>query len=523
MAQKVRVIPATINRTTSAPIDARVKRKVAGYARVSTELEEQQSSYEAQVSYYTDYIQGRDDWVFVKVYTDEGISATSTRHREGFQQMVADALAGRIDLIVTKSVSRFARNTVDSLSTIRELKEHGTEVYFEKENIWTFDSKGELLLTIMSSLAQEESRSISENVRWGQRKKISDGKFSLNYKHFLGYDKGPDGGLIINEAQAEIVRRIYGDFLAGMSPYAIAKKLTEDGIPSPAGKPQWNDLTIKRVLSNETYMGDKLLQKTYSNDFLDKTRRKNEGQVPQVYVEGCHEAIIPARTFRRVQEEIERRKTCHASGGTIFSARIFCGDCGEMYGPKVWHSKDPKYRRTVWQCNSKFNGHRCKTPHLTEEEIQQGFIKAMNKLLGIRREVIANLREVLTDLGDTESLKAEITKLENERNVAAELVQQLIDQNARVAQNQEDYQRRYDEMFTRYEDAEKALAAAQGSLHQKEARTEQIESFIAEVESLPDCITEFRTDYWGHLVEKVTVHRKGAMTFTLSCGVEIEI
>ena len=385
MAQKVRIIPATINRTTSAPIAAQAKRKVAGYARVSTELEEQQSSYEAQVSYYTEYIQGRDDWEFVKVYTDEGMSATSTKHREGFQQMVADALAGRIDLIVTKSVSRFARNTVDSLSTIRELKEHGTEVYFEKKNIWTFDSKGELLLTIMSSLAQEESRSISENVRWGQRKKISDGKFSLNYKHFLGYDKGPDGGLVINKEQAAIVRRIYGDFLAGMSPYTIARKLTEDGIPSPAGKPRWNDLTIKRVLSNETYMGDKLLQKTYSNDFLDKTRRKNEGQVPQVYVEGCHEAIIPARTFRRVQEEIERRKNCHASGGTIFSAKIFCGDCGQMYGPKIWHSKDTRYRRTVWQCNSKFKGHRCKTLHLTEEEIQQGFIKAMNKLLTIRQ------------------------------------------------------------------------------------------------------------------------------------------
>lgn len=183
------------------------------------------------------------------MYSDEGISGTTTRRRDGFNRMVEDALAGRIGLILTKSVSRFARNTVDSLTTIRKLKEHGTEVYFEKENIWTFDSKGELLLTIMSSLAQEESRSISENVRWGQRKKISDGKFSLNYKHFLGYDKGPDGVLVINEAQAEIVRRIYGDFLAGMSPYAIARKLTEDGIPSPAGKPRWNDLTIKRVLS----------------------------------------------------------------------------------------------------------------------------------------------------------------------------------------------------------------------------------------------------------------------------------
>lgn len=168
-----------------------------------------------------------------------------------------------------------------------------------------------------------------------------------------------------------------------------------------------------------------------------------------------------------------------------------------MYGPKVWHSKDTRYRRTVWQCNSKFKGQRCKTPHLTEKEIQHGFIKAMNKLLGIRKEVIANLREVQTDLGDAEGLKAEITRLENERNIAAELVQQLIDQNARVAQNQDDYQRCYDEMFARYEDAEKALTTAQGSLHQKEKKMEQIESFITEVEALPDCITEFRTDYWG--------------------------
>ena len=224
-----------------------------------------------------------------------------------------------------------------------------------------------------------------------------------------------------------------------------------------------------------------------------------------------------------MQEEIERRKNCHASGSTIFSAKIFCGDCGQMYGPKVWHSKDPQYRRTVWQCNSKFKGHRCKTPHLTEKEIQQGFIKAVNKLLGIRKEVIANLREVQSDIGDTEGLKKEIARLENERNVAAELVQQLIDQNARVAQNQEDYQRRSDEMFARYEDAEKALAATQGSLHQKEKKMEQIESFITEVEPLPDCITEFRTDYWGHLVKSVTVHRKGKLVFTFSCGVEIGV
>lgn len=523
MAQKVRIIPPTINRATSAPVSEVRKRRVAGYARVSTEQEEQQSSYEAQVSYYTDYIKGRDDWEFVRVYTDDGISATSTLHREGFQAMVADALAGRIDLIVTKSVSRFARNTVDSLTTIRKLKEHGTEVYFEKENIWTLDSKGELLLTIMSSLAQEESRSISENVRWGQRKKFNDGRFSLNYKHFLGYDKGPDGGLVINEEQARIVRRIFGEFLSGMSPYAIARGLTADGIPSPAGKPRWNDLTIRRVLSNETYKGDKLLQKTYSNDFLDKTRRKNHGEVPQVYVEGCHEAIIPEATFNRVQREIERRKGCHNSGGTIFSTKIFCVDCGQMYGPKVWHSNDPAHRRVIWQCNSKFDGQRCKTPHLTENEIKEAFVIALNRLLTIREEVIRNLREIQTALADTTAQETEVNRLTGELEVIAELLQQMIDQNARTAQDQSDYQRRYDELASRYQETDAALQAARGALSQAQSRNRQIADFIAEVDSLPGAVTEFSADYWGHLVEKVTVVRKKEMTFPFSCGVEIRV
>ena len=204
--RRVTAIPATISRYTAMPINSTKKRRVAGYARVSTDHEDQVSSYEAQVDYYTNYIKGRDDWEFVKVYTDEGITATNTKRREGFKNMVTDALAGKIDLIVTKSVSRFARNTVDSLVTVRKLKDKGIEIYFEKENIWTLDAKGELLITIMSSLAQEESRSISENVLWGKRKQMADGKVSFDYKHFLGLDKDKETGkLIINPEQAQVV------------------------------------------------------------------------------------------------------------------------------------------------------------------------------------------------------------------------------------------------------------------------------------------------------------------------------
>lgn len=270
--REVKVIPATLNLFTSTPKFKPNKRKVAAYARVSTDKEEQITSYEVQVDYYTRYIKAKPDWEFVKVYTDEGISATSTKKRDGFNRMIQDALDGKIDLIVTKSVSRFARNTVDTLTTVRKLKNKGIEVYFEKENIYTLDSKGELLVTIMGSLAQEESRSISENTTWGQRKRFADGKVSVPYKHFLGYEKGEDGSLQIVEKQAKIVRSIYKMFLEGKTIRSIANYLTQKKVPTPAGKEKWSVSTVKSILKNEKYKGDALLQKSWI--FSLKRQRK---------------------------------------------------------------------------------------------------------------------------------------------------------------------------------------------------------------------------------------------------------
>lgn len=297
MAKSVTKIPATVSKYTSAPIAAQIKRKVAGYARVSTDHEEQLTSYEAQLDYYTRLIKEHADWQFAGMYSDEGISGTSTKRREGFQNMITDALAGKIDLIITKSVSRFARNTVDSLSTIRKLKEHGTEVFFEKENIWTFDSKGELLITIMSSLAQEESRSISENVTWGHRKRFADGKVSVAYSRFLGYDKGKDGVLTVNPEEAKTVLLIYSEFLSGLSFRAIADKLTQMGLKSPSGNTHWCQATVKSILTNEKYKGDALLQKSYTVDFLTKKQAVNHGEVPQYYVEDSHELSCKVNTL----------------------------------------------------------------------------------------------------------------------------------------------------------------------------------------------------------------------------------
>jgi DNA invertase Pin-like site-specific DNA recombinase len=389
-AKNVTVIPPTFNPHIRKPVNQLSRRKVAGYARVSTESDEQFTSYEAQVDYYTNYIKANPEWEFVAVYTDEGISGTNTRHRTGFKEMVSDALAGKIDLIITKSVSRFARNTVDSLTTIRKLKENGTEVYFEKEQIWTFDSKGELLLTIMSSLAQEESRSISENVTWGKRKQFSDGKYSVAYSQFLGYRKGADGQMEIDPEQAKIVKRIYRMFLEGNSPSRIAKTLTKEGIPTPAGKTVWQTRVVESILTNEKYKGDTRLQKKFTTDFLTKTMKVNEGEVPQYYVTASHPEIIDPKEWDQVNKELLRRKSTSKGRftGSVFSGKIVCGDCGEAYGRKVWHSNDP-YRKVVWQCNAKFKDKhkKCSTPHLTEEQIKDAYVTALSLLIVDREQL----------------------------------------------------------------------------------------------------------------------------------------
>lgn len=328
--------------------------RVAAYARVSTNHEEQQTSLAAQTEYYQKLIKERPGWSFVKIYADDGVSGLDTRHRIGFTSMIEDCLAGLVDLILTKSISRFARNTVDSVSVIRKLKEKGVGVYFEKENIYTLDSKGEFLLTIMSSLAQEESRSISENVRWGQRKRFADGKSSLPCKRFLGYDQGDEKyQIVVNKEQAVIVRRIFFLFLQGYSTHKIANLLTAEGILSPGGCDKWYQGTVESILQNEKYKGDALLQKQFTLNYLTKKMKKNEGELPQYYVKEDHEAIISPWLFDYVQEQIAVRSnsTAKFNGMTLWSSKIVCGVCGNGYAPRPWHSTT--YNNLVWQCRNR--------------------------------------------------------------------------------------------------------------------------------------------------------------------------
>ena len=356
--------------------------RVAAYARVSTEQDEQQSSYEAQVDFYTRHIKSNPDWEFVEVFADRGITGTNTKNRENFNRMIDLALNGGIDIILTKSISRFARNTVDTLQTVRELKAVGVEVRFEKENLHTFDPKCEMMLTIMSSLAQEESRSISENVRWGKQKSMRDGKVSLPYSHFLGYKKGADGRPEIVEEEAAVIRKIYDLFLSGKTINEIAAILTSMGVLTPAGKKKWSVSTVRRILSNEKYKGEALLQKTFTVDYLTKEVRKNNGEVPSVRVHNSHEPIIEPEVFDRVQEILAESTKRRAKVRTRhpFAGKLVCGDCGSFYGHKVWRLRSTGEHCNVWYCNHKYDGDKtCDSPRLRDEEIKAAFEKTLQK------------------------------------------------------------------------------------------------------------------------------------------------
>ena len=522
----VTIIPATINPRTHLPTMAKRKRRVAGYARVSTDKDEQFTSYEAQVDYYTQYISRNPEWEFVQVYTDEGLSGLNTRKRDGFNQMIADALNGGIDLIVTKSVSRFARNTVDSLTTIRKLKENGIEVYFEKENIWTFDGKGELLLTIMASLAQEESRSISENVTWGKRKQCADGKVSLPYKSFLGYDRGEKKGdpPIVNEEQAVLVRRIYRMFMDGKTTWMIAQTLTQEGIPTPAQKVKWSVSTVESILTNEKYRGSAILQKTFTTDFLEKKLKVNEGEVPQYYIEHSHQPIIPPDEWDRVQKEFARRKSYgrRYSGRSIFSSRIICGDCGGFFGSKVWNSTN-QYRRTVWQCNAKFkNEDKCQTPHLDEQRIKDGFVTAFNRLYDIREEVMENVTSVMDALTDCSEIETERMALAQKMEDLTKLIKQCVAENARAAQNQDEYRKRYDSYVSRFNSAQKQYDGLEKKRLARLAKAESFKDFLHGFQARDSVLAEFDETLWERLLDTVTVHHDGRLIYKFYNGAEIE-
>lgn len=481
----VMIIPAKKQKgNTVIPQEDKPKLRVAAYCRVSTDSDEQATSYEAQIVHYTEEIQKNPEWELAGIYADDGISGTNTKKRDEFNRMIEDCNAGLIDMIITKSISRFARNTLDCLKYIRLLKEKNIPVFFEKESINTMDAKGEVLITIMASLAQQESESLSKNVKLGLQFRYQNGQVQVNHNHFLGYTKDEKGNLIIDTEQAEIVKRIFREYLEGYSMDKIAKGLEADGVLTGAGKTKWWSSTINKILRNEKYIGDALLQKTYTTDFLSKTRVKNNGIVPQYYVEGNHEAIIPKEIFLRVQEELVRRRVVKTSANGkkrsyscnhCFAQIVICGECGEMFRRIHWNNRGCK--SIVWRCLSRLEstGEECHAKTVNETVLENVVVQAINTLLGDKSTFQAQLQQNI----------AKVIR-EAQKNTADGMDEQLMELQKELLQkahNKEAYDEIAEQIFQLREQREKCTVDTAA----KDAQ-------IARINDLQDYIKKQRTD-----------------------------
>ena len=520
MSKNITVIPARRRVGNTVNKEVKPKLKVAAYCRVSTDSDEQSTSYEAQVEHYTNFIQKNEEWEFAGIFADDGISGTNTKNREEFNRMIEECMTGSIDMIITKSISRFARNTLDCLKYIRQLKEKNIPVFFEKENINTMDSKGEVLLTIMASLAQQESESLSKNVKMGMQFRFQRGEVQVNHNRFMGYTKDKDGHLIIEPAEAEIVKRIYWEYLQGASLKQIGDGLMKDGVLTGAGKPKWRPESVKKILKNEKYIGDALLQKTYTVDVLTKKRVKNNGIVPQYYVENNHEPIIPRDLYMQVQEEMLRRSNLHSGANRtkrVYSSKyalssiVYCSKCGDIYRRVIWNNHG-KYS-TVWRCVNRVEHGPdcCDAPTVKEEELHNAVVKAINMALGGKDEMLAVLEENITmvlALEDATSMESIDAKLE-------ELQQELL----KRANAGQDYEDLADEIDCLREKKQKVMADNAEREGQKQRITE-MQQFLAEqtrqIETYDETLVR-------RMIEKITVYEdKFTIEFKSGTSVEVE-
>ena len=513
------VIPAKRQVGNNVKRGQKPKLRVAAYCRVSTDSDEQATSYEAQIEHYTEYISKNPDWILAGIFADEGITGTNTKKRTEFNRMIDECMDGNIDMIITKSISRFARNTLDCLKYIRQLKEKNIPVFFEKESINTMDSKGEVLLTIMASLAQQESQSLSQNIKLGLQYRYQQGHVQVNHNRFLGYTKDADGHLIIDPDQAEIVRRIYREYLEGFSMDKIAAGLERDGVLTGAGKAKWHTSTINKILRNEKYMGDALLQKTYTTDFLTKKRIKNNGTVPQYYVESDHEAIIPKDIFLLVQEELVRRRVVRTSKNGkrrsysckhCFAQMVFCGDCGEFYRRVHWNNRGCK--SIVWRCCSRLEntGHACRSRTVNEGLLEQVSIDAINQVLCEKDDFLKTLQSnIATVIRQGDTLSPEVID---------ERLQELQKELLKKANQKDDYDAIADEIL-RLRDMRKQ---AEVNSTRMDEQLKQINSFQDFIKSQPTIVTEFDELLVKRLIAKITVF-ESQFIVEFRSGITIEI
>lgn len=433
--KKVRVIEPTVK--PKATTNSYRQLRVAAYCRVSTQMEEQFNSYEVQKNYYTEKINSEPKWKLVGIFADRGITGTSALKRDEFQKMIRMCKRKQIDMIITKSISRFSRNTVDCLNYVRMLRQLDVDVFFEEQGIHSKDAGAEFYITIYGSIAQSESENISANVRWGIQQRAKEGKVHFAYSRFLGYKEGPDGKPMIDEKQADTVKFIFNEYLLGSSLAGIAKLLTAKGIKTPSGKSGWNGSTVRTILSNEKYKGDALLNKTYISDCISKKVKKNNGERPMYYVENNHPAIIDKDTFNRVQEELARRTSKRKvkqvgtkteqgkySSKYALTELLICGECGTPYRRCTWTASGEK--KIVWRCinrldyGKKYCHH---SPTIEESVLQNAIVTAIMNNAQQSADVLSILKEhirigIQADEVEDNSLELliEIAKLDEKYN-----------------------------------------------------------------------------------------------------------
>ncbi len=530
--KKVTVIPANPQMTQK---DFRKKHlRVAPYCRVSTDSEEQLGSYEAQIDYYTEKIRSQPEWTMVDMFADEGITGTSTKKRKDFNRMIKACEKGKIDLIITKSVSRFCRNTLDGLDYVRRLKRLGVGVYFEKENVNTLYMDNEMILTFMMSQAQAESESLSGNVKWGHRKNFKDGKVYYHYSGFLGYRQGEDGLPEIDPDEAEIVRRIFSRYLVGHGVAKIIKDLEADGIKTARGNDKWNDGVIRNMLQNEKYIGDALLQKTYIADLFTRQSKKNTGELPQYYVHDCHPAIIDRITFQRVQEEMARRASLKKvtasaktelakySGKYVLTELLVCGDCGAPYRRVTWTR--PEGKKIVWRCISRLDHGKkfCKdSPTLMESDIHTAVVSAMNEMFSLKTMKELLMDSIVAAIGNSSgemNIPAIDSRIKELRERQYDLLQLAVGQGVECTA--------YDEEMNKVSMEFSALLAKRAELEKIQKDTEnadlRMEQIAAELESVDKGITTFDDLTVRQLVSAIKVMSKEKLLIRFNDGTEIE-
>ncbi|EGD45814.1 Resolvase domain [Ruminiclostridium papyrosolvens DSM 2782] len=501
------------------------KYRVCAYCRVSSDSKEQLQSLSAQIEHYTSMVQKNLQWQFCGVYADEGISGTCSNKREEFQRLIKDCEAGKIDMVITKSISRWARNTADSIEVIRKLKLLGIGIYFEKENVNTLSAESELILTILSSIAQEESISISRNNRWSCQKRFQNGEWVPSYLPY-GYTL-EDQSIVIEKTEAEVVQRIFNDYLNGKGAYTIAKELTKDGIPTKRGNSWWSEGTVRDILQNEKYAGDLLLQKTFTTDTIPFLRKRNKGHKQKYLIEDNHEPVISREQDEKVNEIIQYRKAQQKNSETakynnryLFSSKIICGECGGVFIRRMIFKNKP-YQYIQWSCGRHIRDiKQCSMKAVREEEVKRAYIKLFNKLKCNSSKILAPLLEGLKKIskddnerGETAQYNNRISELKEQSQVLNRLRSKGYIDSALFIQKSNNIETELEELRSK---RNKVLDNTNVSLEMEQ--TKQLISIIKAHEGLME---EFDENMFEETVKEITIKSQTQLAFTLKSGLEL--